>query len=300
MSISLGFRVTFGKTKIPLYKRSPFDSYRCHWTICTTEMRLPPAQADQYRTLIPLGKPEVPADPSILRCRFLELPGEVRNCIYRALFDDLIAPTLSINFDEPWKVRPDYDFSAYINIIRTNRTISKEAQSIFYQEYLRNVRWYFTHVDALHRFKCSVAQISKDPIFVILHCVEQRHLYDRKYSRTPTRLFFSRQARFISFTTVDKMKNYLAFFRSLPPVQPGRSIFHHMSGVVCRLYQEKTIRELVTYSTPPTSDSLLLSWRIWSRGSYFVVHGRMVKSRLADLDWSTYSSHQQQGNLRIE
>lgn len=75
--------------------------------------------------------------------RFLELPGEQRNEIYRCLFDDITK--ISGAFDV-WKSDlPGYSgkLASYAALARTCRSIHQEARTIFHAEYLSSMTLFF-------------------------------------------------------------------------------------------------------------------------------------------------------------
>lgn len=85
----------------------------------------------------------------------MRLPGEQREAIYRALFDDLVSETQEINV---WsKSLPVYNLRAYVALIRTCRQVRREACSVFLKEYLPQTVWYFDDLHHFHRFSTSAA-----------------------------------------------------------------------------------------------------------------------------------------------
>lgn len=99
-----------------------------------------------------------PHKPTSSPKTFLDLPGELRNQVYRQYFD---------NFQEERKIEISFKkiASPYLNIIHANSKIRSEAASILYEEYLPTDS--YENIDPKTQrprplMQCQIAQRIKD------------------------------------------------------------------------------------------------------------------------------------------
>jgi len=84
---------------------------------------------------------------------FLELPGEQRNSIYRFLFDDITTPDACFDVWSQHGDIPHYpNLPTFTSLICTCRVVRREARSIFEEEYISQLRFYFSDMKEFREF----------------------------------------------------------------------------------------------------------------------------------------------------
>jgi hypothetical protein len=86
---------------------------------------------------------------------FLDIPAEIRNHIYRQLYDDLdydywISPAGLLGF------QTDKRYAKYVQLFLVSRQVRREASSIFFGEYFPHQTLYFQSVPALKLFMQNI------------------------------------------------------------------------------------------------------------------------------------------------
>ena len=85
---------------------------------------------------------------------FLHLPGELRNQIYKPIFEELVACPDHIAWDPlPSRSR----FMIYLSLLLTSHQVKADAESMFSEAYAQRSIFYFRNVPSLYDFQQQAA-----------------------------------------------------------------------------------------------------------------------------------------------
>lgn len=95
----------------------------------------------------------------------MKLPPELRLNVYRHLFTDMTInrqrKVEDLTIFHPWQDWPDNDFTAYLNLLLTCKTVCDEAKGLWEKEYAHHCCFYFWRVHELYRAAMSLVALGE-------------------------------------------------------------------------------------------------------------------------------------------